>query len=186
MKSFMLKIKNFFCRLPRPFAFVPALCVLYIIFIFSAQNGDDSAVVSRSVGELLVTAVNDILRLHLSPSQILYHSESLQTLIRKTAHITEYFLLALSIAFPLHVYRMRRVLLLIVMYISTVVFAGLDELHQFFVSDRLASLTDVGIDSIGALLAVLVLLLCSYLRRRSSRASSALQAASGQTSLTQK
>lgn len=161
-----MKIKNLFRRLPKPLSFVPAMCILYIIFVFSAQNGDDSAVVSRSVGELLVTAFNDILKLNLSASQIVYHSESLQTLIRKTAHITEYFLLALSIAFPLYVYRMRAVRLLLVTGISSVIFAGLDELHQSFVSDRIASLSDVGIDSIGVLLAILALLLGNHIHHK--------------------
>lgn len=174
MNNFVSAIKKFFRRLPKPFSFVPALCILYIIFVFSAQNGDDSAVVSRSVGELLVTAVNNILNLNLNDSQIVYHSESLQTLIRKTAHVTEYFLLALSIAFPLYVYRLRGIWLLLASGISSVAFAGLDELHQSFVSDRIASLSDVGIDSIGVLLGIVLIALCGCIRRRKASVQPAL------------
>lgn len=180
MNRFIFRIKEFFHRLPKPLSFLPALCILYIIFIFSSQNGDDSAQVSRSVGEILVTAFNDIFKLNLNASQIVYHSESLQTLIRKTAHITEYFLLALSIAFPLHVYRLRGARLLLATGISSVVFAGLDELHQSFVSDRISSLSDVGIDSIGVLLGILAILLYRHIQHRKTMSQPAQRDASAQ------
>mgnify|MGYP001638663077 FL=1 len=70
--------------------------------------------------------------------------------------MTEYFLLAVAISFPLYVYGVRGIWLVILAGIICVGFAGLDEYHQSFVADRGPSLRDVGIDSIGALIGILM------------------------------
>lgn len=73
--------------------------------------------------------------------------------IRKTAHVIEYLILSLLWFNALNQgkqeWSWRPVLC--AMGIS-VLYAGLDELHQAFVNSRTSSLRDVGIDSIGAFL----------------------------------
>ena len=76
--------------------------------------------------------------------------------VRKAAHMTEYFLLAVAISFPLYVYGVRGIWLMILAGIVCVGFAGLDEYHQSFVDSRTPSVKDVGIDSIGAMIGVLL------------------------------
>lgn len=70
--------------------------------------------------------------------------------------MTEYFLLAVAISFPLYVYGVRGIWLMILAGIVCVGFAGLDEYHQSFVDSRTPSVKDVGIDSIGAMIGVLL------------------------------
>ena len=76
--------------------------------------------------------------------------------VRKAAHMTEYFLLAIAISFPLYVYGVRGIWLMLLAGIVCVGFAGLDEYHQSFVDARTPAVKDVGIDSIGAFIGILL------------------------------
>ena len=75
--------------------------------------------------------------------------------------MTEYFLLAIAVSFPLYVYRVRGFWLFLLAGIICVGFAGLDEYHQSFVAGRGPSVRDVCIDSSGAFIGIiLVQLFC--------------------------
>jgi VanZ family protein len=82
-------------------------------------------------------------------------------LVRKAAHLTEYFILGLLLfrafrrTFPEST-PLR--LALSSLAVAALVAAG-DEFHQSFVATRTASVLDVGIDTVGGLLAQAVLLL---------------------------
>ena len=70
--------------------------------------------------------------------------------------MTEYCLLAISISFPLYVYGVRGVWLMLLAGIICVAFAGTDEYHQSFVDARGPSVRDVCIDSTGSLIGTLL------------------------------
>ncbi len=70
--------------------------------------------------------------------------------------MTEYCLLAISISFPLYVYGVRGIWLMLLAGFVCVGFAGLDEYHQSFVEARGPSVRDVGIDSCGAMIGILL------------------------------
>ena len=74
----------------------------------------------------------------------------------KAAHMTEYCLLAIAISFPLYVYGVRGIWLILLAGAICVGFAGFDEYHQSFVADRGPSVRDVGIDSIGVTAGILL------------------------------
>ena len=76
--------------------------------------------------------------------------------MRKAAHMTEYFLLAIAISFPLYVYGVRGIWLMLLAGIVCVGFAGLDEYHQSFVGGRTPAIKDVGVDSSGAFIGILL------------------------------
>lgn len=166
MKYILLTIKKMIRYLLKPLSFLPALCMMYIIFSFSAQPAVESTQVSISVGEKLISSANGILGLNLDAAQIAYYTVTLQTYIRKLAHITEYFLLAVSVALPLYVYRLRGFRLLIVAGVFCVCFACLDEYHQYFVAGRSASLRDVCIDSIGIFTGIYATRIFGYIGRK--------------------
>ena len=86
-------------------------------------------------------------------------------LVRKLAHMTEYFLLAVSVSFPLYVYGVRGLWLPLLAGGLCVGFAALDEYHQSFVAGRGPSSRDVLIDSVGVLAGVLVVQLICFLGR---------------------
>src|SRR2546423_2200608 len=73
---------------------------------------------------------------------------SIQLVVRKCAHLTEYAILAALVYRALRVHRER---VLILAFLLAAIYAALDEFHQSFVASRTASPWDVVIDCIGAL-----------------------------------
>ena len=92
----------------------------------------------------------------MSSDELAYKADEIHYYVRKAAHMTEYFLLAIAISFPLYVYGVRGIWLMILAGIVCVGFAGLDEYHQSFVDSRTPSIRDVGIDSCGAFIGILL------------------------------
>ena len=140
----------------KPLSFLPALLMMYIIFSFSAQTGEVSGELSYKISYQIVETKNELLNTGKSYDELAYEAESIHYYVRKAAHMTEYCLLAIAISFPLYVYRIRGFWLFLLAGIICVGFAGLDEYHQSFVSGRTPGIRDVGFDSIGALIGILL------------------------------
>lgn len=149
----------------KPFSFVPALFMMYVIYSFSAQDGNVSGSLSYKVSEIIVESANEAFELNWDDSQVHYYIEQIHHQVRKLAHVTEYFLLAISVSFPLYVYGVRGLWLPILAGGICVSFAALDEYHQSFVAGRGPSKKDVGIDSIGILIGVLLVQFFCFLGR---------------------
>ena len=126
MKYFRLFLKKLLRYLLKPLSFLPALVMMYLIFNFSAQSGDVSGQLSGSVTTDLVEFCSQIFDQGWNAQQILHYAGLLEHYVRKAAHVTEYFLLAVTIAFPLYVYRIRGWKLVLSAGIFCRGFAGLD------------------------------------------------------------
>ena len=131
-----------------------------VIFLFSAQNGTQSSVISRFIGHGIAENKNKLLQEEKSEEKIEKQVEAMQLVIRKGAHMAEYALLA--IFFLLHIcsYRRKPRKFWIWSWIFCIVYAGTDEIHQIFVPGRDGRIWDVCIDSIGSLLGILLFMLC--------------------------
>ena len=140
----------------KPFSFVPALLMMYVIFSFSAQTGEVSGDLSYKISYKIVETKNELFNENKSPEELSCAADGIHHYVRKAAHMTEYFLLAVAISFPLYVYGVRGIWLMILAGIVCVGFAGLDEYHQSFVDARTPSVKDVGIDSTGAFIGILL------------------------------
>ena len=149
MKFFRLFIKKLLRYLLKPLSFVPALCMMYLIYTFSGQPAEVSSILSESVTEKILRLFFRILQYDVSQAQFLYYLELFHGLIRKCAHILEYFSLAIFITLPLYVYKLRGFKLVLFSALFCILFASLDEYHQTFVPGRSGSPRDVLIDSIG-------------------------------------
>ena len=158
-------IKVFLRALLKPFSFLPALLMMYLIFSFSSQDGTASGNLSYQISGIIVESANEAFELHWSGSEMDYYIERIHRPVRKLAHVTEYFLLAVSISFPLYVYGVRGLGLPLLAGGFCVGFAALDEYHQSFVAGRGPSKKDVGIDSIGILAGVLMVQFLCFLGR---------------------
>ena len=88
---------------------------------------------------------------------------SVQMVVRKSAHLTEYAILA---ALLYRAFRQHRDRVLGIAFIIAALWAALDEFHQSFIATRTASPWDVAIDCVGALIA---LLLCWVFCNRKSK-----------------
>lgn len=162
-KKFLKYLLRF---LLKPLSFIPALLMLYIIFSFSAQDGTTSANLSYKVSYKAVTTADRVLDLDLTQTQVSRCIRKIHFYVRKLAHFSEYFLLAVTIAFPLYVYKVRGIWLVIAGGILCVAFASLDELHQYFVSGRSCSVRDVVIDSCGSFVGILFVRILGYIGRK--------------------
>ncbi|MFH1611782.1 MAG: VanZ family protein [bacterium] len=90
----------------------------------------------------------------------LSHQPSLQSgfphyydfVLRKLAHITEYFILTFLLIRALAEYNLSKKKILIIALVLAFLYATSDEYHQTFIVGRQGAIMDVMIDSIGILL----------------------------------
>lgn len=129
-----------------------------LIFYFSSQNGDTSSDTSGGFisffCELLVPSFSGF-----DGENRTEFVESLQHIVRKCAHYSIYFILAIFLLqFFLTFKRLRKKIWrpFIVSWAFCILYAATDELHQYFVPERSSQITDVAIDSLGALSALLI------------------------------
>lgn len=126
------------------------------IFFFSAQNGEKSSDLSQIFTEKFL----EIFRLEGVSIGRAEH------FLRKTAHFVEFFALgALLCGFLLSLKKTRLFSCLCSLAIAFC-YAAADELHQYFMPGRAASVKDVLLDGTGALCGVLLMISISLLRRR--------------------
>ena len=116
-----------------------------------------NAIIERAAEDYRMTDDPDELaELEKKEEELAAQAHGIHYYVRKAAHMTEYFLLAVSISIPLYVYGVRGIWLILLASLICVGYAGLDEYHQAGVQGRGPSVKDVGIDSAGALLGVLI------------------------------
>lgn len=152
-------------NLLKPLSFIPAIFMIYMIYSFSADSGAVSSDLSYKVSEQIVVTVDKVMRLNLSTEQISQYKQRINYPVRKAAHMTEYACLAVAIAFPLYVYGVRGIGLMILTGTLCVSFAMLDEYHQSFVAGRTASKKDVAIDTIGVICGVIIVRIVGWTGR---------------------
>ena len=166
MRYIRLFIKTLLRLVLKPLSFLPAIVVMYCILNFSGQSGVDSAQLSYKVTEKLVVIVSDITDKNLNAEEINIYTEKYHYYVRKLAHFTEYMILAISVAFPLYVYGMRGIWLMIFAGGFCVGFACLDEYRQSFSLGRTPSKKDVMIDSLGVFVGILITRIIGFIGRK--------------------
>lgn len=88
--------------------------MMALIFSFSAQTGVSSGQLSYKVSYKLVETGSRILDKPLDDVQIDAYARRIEGPVRKLAHMTEYFILAITVALPFYVYGLRGFPLLLV------------------------------------------------------------------------
>lgn len=110
----------------RNISFIMLFLIASLIFYFSSQTGQESS----------------------NLSSVLW--------VRKLAHISEYTVLSFFVYayFSNFQYGSKRTIILT--YVVSLLYAVSDELHQTFVPNRSGNLIDVGVDSIGIILGIII------------------------------
>ena len=147
----------------KPLSFLPALAIMYIIYSFSGQTGEESGNLSYEVSVKIVEIGNQVLDKGLQDWEISEVAASIEYPVRKLAHMSEYFILAVAVSFPFYVYGLRGFPLMVVAGLICVGFAAGDEYHQSFVDGRGPSVIDVGIDSIGVFFGILTVRIVCFI-----------------------
>lgn len=169
MKNKNISAKHLLLYIVRIASVLPTIFLLLLIFGFSAQDGETSGSLSFKVSLFLVRLFSPLLPASTTEATLTEYAEFLHLYVRKAAHMTEYFLLALSLQLPLAAWFSKlpfwktRILTGLC---CTVFLAALDEFHQTFVPGRSGNFTDICIDSIGAIFATLCLFLIYVIRKK--------------------
>jgi len=121
--------------------------ILWMILIFSASaDGQSVAHTSRIIGPFCRW---------LFPNVTFDEVQTVQFIVRKGAHMTEYALLGILLLYALSANRGDPRKWISSAWVLAVAYAAADEFHQVFVPGRNGSLVDVMIDATGAALGLL-------------------------------
>lgn len=133
-----------------------------IIFTFSNQQGAKSN--KLSIG--IIQEIKEHIKL---PAQIdkqkLADLLNYHFLLRKLAHVFEYFILSILICRVLITARVRKDRLILLTLVICLLFAFTDEVHQLFVRGRTPSIIDIIIDGFGVALGIIFYLIMSKILR---------------------
>lgn len=157
--------KTFLRAMLKPFSFLPAIGMMYLIYYLSGQDGVTSAGLSLKVSIKVVELASRLFDHPLTHAEIMQYADLIHFLIRKCAHMGLYFLLAISVSFPLYVYGLRGIPLMLVAGAFCVAFACGDEYHQSMVAGRGPSKRDVMIDSFGAFWGIILVRMVGFIGR---------------------
>lgn len=157
------------------------LAIMVVIFMLSAQDGEQSGSLSAAVARMLASVFVEGFGGMPSEQQTQLITQ-MSWPIRKTAHATEYACLAISLVvtcWQIAVWRHearggaelcpRRIPLVgVTAFIIAVLYACSDETHQLLIDGRAGQVTDVLVDASGAAIGCLLmcLLMWRFMARR--------------------
>jgi VanZ family protein len=148
---------------------VLTLATMGMIFLFSTENAEKSDETSGYITKQVIDVLHpDYAKYELKKQKSLY--DSIQTVIRKMAHYTEFALLGFLMRLCLESWFGRRKWLSPASWALSTLYAGSDELHQILIDGRSGQWTDILLDSAGVLSGVLLAVLILFLvRKRATR-----------------
>lgn len=144
------------------------LLMMVIIFIFSMQNVKTSDSLSKYFAKAVVEIYKKLARfLPIGNSDVPWTDtgysllEDINHYIRKLAHVTEFAIMGSLAMFHMkEVGRLKNRTIglrgIILSYVISTFYAATDEFHQLFVDGRGAKLKDVFIDSVGAIIGIML------------------------------
>ncbi len=149
-------------RKRRLFWLILSLVWMLLIYVLSAQPGNESAALSDRFVALLEI-------LFFKQEALMQHAS---IIVRKTAHMSEYGILAILL-YQMYWESKYRSKAWQHAFVCSVAYAASDEFHQLFVSGRAGMWSDVFFDACGAAFALIVWhLIKQWLIQRKSRAAS--------------
>ena len=144
---------------------LPVILVTMMIFRFSGDNAEESSALSLFVTEKLLIVKNKILGTGLTAEKIYNLAVKREGTVRTLAHMIEYALLTVVTFVFIYCRRISNYLSYIITFVFVIVIACCDEVHQINSPGRSASIADVGVDSLAAIIVLaFILLLSAFLR----------------------
>jgi VanZ family protein len=152
-------------RIIRAILIALIIAVMVLIFILSAEDGQDSGGTSGGITETVLD-ISGIDASELDEEEF----AKVEGFIRTSAHFSEYALLAFLSALLLATYKIKRIYTFAFSVAFAAFYAITDEIHQIFVPDRAAQISDWLVDvsgaALGASLVLLLLLIAEALKKR--------------------
>ena len=135
-----------------------ALVWMCVIFAFSAQTKEESSVVSQGFSYRIVNTTGLLLHLHIDEEQLREIANAIEGFVRKGAHMTEYAILAILVYVWLGRWQLSHRRMACTAAVLTMLYACSDEFHQLFVAGRAGRVSDVLVDSAGAVVGLALFL----------------------------
>ncbi len=136
--------------------FLPPILMMIVIFSFSATPAEESTELSDGLSFRIVECVAMLPGISWSDEELLQKAQWLHVPLRKTAHFSEYALLAILWLISLNTTKDSAKKRWLTVFLICAAYAGIDEWHQRFVPGRNGNLVDVCIDSAGAMAGILL------------------------------
>lgn len=126
-------------------SWIAVLSVLLIIFMFSNENGEKSTIHSNGITHIILNFLK------------IEFSSDADFIIRKLAHFSEYAFLGAAF-YNAFLNTFEEITIKLPVY-AVGFCASLDEMHQYFILNRAATIEDIVVDSIGGILGIFILYL---------------------------
>lgn len=133
------------------------LATFYIVFNFSAQNGEESGNLSEKVTTWFVNILSKVKNMDTNTK--LHYIVKLHPIVRKLAHFSLYIIIGFSVMGFFCTFDIKNKYKLLWSGLIGVTYAALDEFHQSFTPGRGPSIKDVAIDSAGVLTGIFIMIL---------------------------
>lgn len=140
----------------RTIAGILALLWMCVIFAFSAQQEEESSEVSEAFSYRIVSSTGRFFHLNLDDEEVRRIANVIEGAVRKAAHMTEFGILSVLIYIWLGKWEITVKNRMVIAAVLTMLYAASDEFHQLFVPGRAGRIVDVLIDSMGAILGVVI------------------------------
>jgi VanZ family protein len=127
------------------------ICWMLVIFTLSAQPGPESTNLSDRLTEIMIEKTSMLVPLNVDTSTGTGFIKLFRLILRKSAHVAEYFMLGLLVMNAMKTSNVPRHKAFTLSLAICILYALSDEIHQYFVPGREAQISDVLIDSLGAL-----------------------------------
>lgn len=132
------------------------ILTFFQIFCFSNQNGEQSSGISRKVTTAITKNVKKIQQLEENKKQeVLAKTEKV---IRKLAHFSIYTIVGILLMALMSTYKIKKMNQVAISLITGILYASTDEIHQMFIPERTALITDVLIDSLGVSVGIVLVI----------------------------
>ena len=140
------------------------VCWLMLIFVFSSQNAKNSTYQSKNfiskviVGSIRIAEKVGVANEENKPTktQIKIWVNRFHKPVRKLAHATLYFILAIILLLAFNAKRNTSPKYVIIVLAICIIYAMIDEFHQIFVPGRAGMFVDCFIDTLGAAIACMI------------------------------
>ncbi len=162
MKEKMITKKN----IKRIILIILLIVLFSIIFAFSNQDGESSTKVSKGVTEEVTKNIKKIQQLEEKQKQIVLFN--IEVVIRKLAHFSLYTCVGLLLMSLMDTFNLKQRNKILCSLSIGLVYAISDEIHQLFIAERTAQIMDVMIDTLGVLVGIGIVLLCTKIIKKVS------------------
>ena len=143
------------------------LLFLYaMIFLFSAQDGETSGGISMSVSKKGIWLLDILTGGHLAAEKLAELVMAIEHPLRKMAHFAEYAVMGILVFRILYCHMEKGVKRYFAAVLWVLLSAAADEIHQYFVPGRWASVSDVLLDTCGGAVGAFLCLSVLYLSEK--------------------